>query len=53
MMTSYSERQHAVMYISEEPCVGCLKITACSGILQVIWPEGRLDIPNLSCYTRG
>lgn len=53
MMTSWAERQRAVMYVSEEPCVGCLKIIACSGILRVTWPDGMLDFPFLSCYTRG
>ena len=38
------------MYISEEPCIGCLKIIACSGVTKVIWPDGKLDFPFLSCY---
>ena len=52
MDSSRSERKNSVMYISEEPCVGCLKIIACSGVLRVIWPGGRLDFPFLSCYKR-
>ena len=51
MQTGWAERQGATMYITDEPCTGCLKIIACSGILRVIWPGGKLDFPFLSCYT--
>lgn len=53
LQTSRDERQGATMYVNQEPCVGCLKIIACSGIIRVIWPDGKLDFPFLSCYTRG
>lgn len=52
MDSSRQDRKGATMYISEEPCIGCLKIIACSGIIQVIWPSGVLDFPFLSCYQR-
>lgn len=44
------ERKQATMYVSTEPCLGCLKIIACSGVVKVIWPGGKLDFPFLSCY---
>lgn len=44
------ERKQATMYVSTEPCLGCLKIIAGSGIIKVIWPDGKLDFPFLSCY---
>lgn len=52
LQTSWAERQNGVMYVNTAPCDFCLKIIACSGILRVIWPDGRLDFPFLSCYQR-
>jgi len=51
LQSSWAERQGATLYVNTEPCVGCLKIIACSGIIRVIWPGGKLDFPFLSCYT--
>jgi len=52
MDSSRQERTGATMYVSEDPCSGCLKILACSGIVRVVWPGGEFSFPFLSCYTR-
>jgi len=52
MDSSRQERAGATMYISEEACIGCLKIIACSGVVRVVWPQGELGFPFLSCYAR-
>lgn len=53
MQSSWRDRKGAVMYVNTEPCTGCLKLIACSGIVRVTWPDGTLGFPFLSCYTRG
>lgn len=50
LRSSWEERQRAIMYVTCEPCTGCLKIIAGSGILRVVWRDGSLrslDYPFL------
>ena len=50
LTTGWAERQNATLYVNTEPCMGCLKIVACSGISRVVWPGNELTFPFLSCY---
>lgn len=52
LQCSREERQGATLYCNTECCTGCLKITACSGVTRVVWPEAELGFPFLSCYKR-
>lgn len=52
LQCSWEERQGATMYCNTECCNACLKITACSGIVRVVWPQAELGFPFLSCYAR-
>jgi dCMP deaminase len=39
----YSDRskvEGGTLYITDEPCTGCRKVIANSGVLRVVWPEG-------------
>lgn len=33
----------ATLYITTDPCDGCLKLIRATGIARVVWPEGELD----------
>lgn len=52
LSSSYDLNKGATMYITAEPCMGCLKIIAGSGIARVKWMENgsvqQLDHPFLS-----
>lgn len=48
LRSSWELNQNAVIYVTSEPCDGCLKIIGGSGIKRAIWPQGRLDYPFLS-----
>lgn len=40
----------ATIYITDEPCDGCCKVLAATGIVRAVWPYGVLTSPFLSCY---
>lgn len=42
----YGRMQHGTMYVTDEPCRGCLKLIMGAGILRVITPGLELDIPR-------
>ena len=42
----YERMRHGIMYCTDEPCRGCLKLIMGAGILRVITPAGRFDIPE-------
>ena len=33
----------ATLYITTDPCDGCLKLIEASGIVRVVWDEGELN----------
>lgn len=33
----------ATLYITTDPCDGCLKLIRATGVTRVVWPEGELD----------
>jgi dCMP deaminase len=35
-----SKVEGGTLYITAEPCTGCRKVIANSGVLRVVWPEG-------------
>jgi dCMP deaminase len=36
----------ALMYVSDEPCGGCLKLCHGSGLAMVVWPNGHWDFTD-------
>lgn len=49
LYTSPDERQDGTIYITDEPCDGCLRILQGSGVSRIVWPAGRwVQQSNLS-----
>lgn len=42
----YDRMRRGIMYITDEPCRGCLKLIMGAGILRVVTPAGGFDIPQ-------
>ena len=42
----YDRMVHGVIYVTHEPCAGCLKLIMGAGIMRVIMPAGSYDIPQ-------
>lgn len=38
----------STLYITAEPCAGCMKLVRASGLASVVWPEGHLDLSVLN-----
>ena len=34
----------ASMFITRSPCAGCLKLLSGTGIVEVVWPDGRIQL---------
>lgn len=41
----YDKCQGAIIYITDEPCDGCMKMIQGAGISFAVWPEGSSTIP--------
>lgn len=41
MHTSRDQLEGATLYITDEPCDGCWRIVAASGVARVVWPTGE------------
>lgn len=40
MDTTPEERKDGTVYITDEPCGGCLRMLQGSGVVEIIWPNG-------------
>lgn len=41
MDTTPADRKYGTIYITDEPCDGCLRMLQGSGISRIVWPEGQ------------
>jgi dCMP deaminase len=41
LYTSPEERKGGAVYVTDEPCDGCLKILLGAGLHRIVWPEGQ------------
>jgi len=41
MDTTPDERHAGTVYITDEPCDGCLRMLQGSGIIRIVWPDGN------------
>lgn len=41
MDTTPADRKYGTIYITDEPCQGCLKMLHGSGVSRIVWPEGQ------------
>lgn len=44
LYTSPDERLDGTVYVTREPCDGCLRVLQGSGVRQIVWPEGRWEL---------
>lgn len=38
-----SRTQGGILYVTREPCEGCMKLIRAAGIVKVVWPEGAVE----------
>lgn len=41
MDTTPEERKGGTIYITDEPCDGCLRMLQGSGVVRIVWPRGE------------
>lgn len=47
--TTPDERHDSTVYITDEPCDGCLRMLQGAGPSRIVWPEGQwVEMPNVS-----
>ncbi len=46
MRASWDEMKDATLYVTDEPCPGCIRMIVGSPIAKVVWPEGMARITN-------
>lgn len=34
----------ATLYLTTDPCDGCMKLIRATGIVRIVWPEGDIDV---------
>lgn len=53
MDTTPEERMDGTIYITDEPCGGCLRMLQGSNVIRIVWPEGQWlhrTHPNFGIY---
>ena len=42
----YGKMRHGIIYVTDYPCAGCLRMVAGAGILRIVTPLGQFDVPR-------
>lgn len=52
MDTTPEERLDGTVYITDEPCGGCLRMLQGSGVIEIFWPEGAMGRTSWGSWVR-